>query len=864
MTFSRPERDPSKKRRGRGWFVGAAATVAAAALVSTGGTATFALGTAQSTVAQSVVDDPMSRTVSDGWGSAPTGGAYSYDDPTAFSVKDGFARVELRQAGESRTASLPAVSVRDVDASYTLGASQEATTGRGVSSGLQLRLAGSSYYLAYVRFIPAGGAVLEILRVDGSPDDIAVLASTPLASDVTSGARVYIEASVTGSDAVSLKARAWAGTDDRPAWQISASDDSDERLTEPGSVAVWNYTSRSSGPAIVAVDDLKAVSLGDGETEAPTPVPSPAPGPTPVPAPSPEPAPNPAPAPIPPQSDPAPVNGSGSAPVGQASYPVPAEALFVSPAGEDSAAGSQSSPIATLAEAVRRAPSGGTIVMRAGTYHESVKIPDGKNVTIQSYPSEAVWLDGSTTVSSWKQSSNKWVHSGWTAEFDASPTFTKGAPDNDDPGWSFVNPSHPMAAHPDQVWIDGIAQRQVASAAAVTTGTFYADYANNALVLGSDPSGKTVRASDLAKALSIRGDGSTIRGIGIRRYANSVPSMGAVTMEKPGITVENVVISDNATTGLFGMESGNVVRNVTLARNGMLGGSFSTADNLTGVGILAKDNNTERFNYSPVSGGVKIGRSRGVTISDSSFLSNAGPGLWFDESVYNGTVTGNRMVGNDGHGLILEISAKFDVVDNIVSDNRTYGMKINDTAEVNVWNNTVVHNGTNIAVLQDERRASNLSVPGHDPRQPLPDPTMTWINGPVTISNNVIANGRDSGCMLCVLDYSEQMTAEQMRVTVNGNVYGRPSATAPQTLVSWSRGSASPISFPTMSGFAQSTGQEKTGRDVVGTPVVTQSLELTDSIRAQEGSIAVALPTRLATLAGQQPGVRHVGSWLRL
>ena len=51
-----------------------------------------------------------------------------------------------------------------------------------------------------------------------------------------------------------------------------------------------------------------------------------------------------------------------------------------------------------------------------------------------------------------------WRADGWTAQFDHSPTYTKGAPDNTAANWSFVNASYPMAAYPDQLWIDGVAQ----------------------------------------------------------------------------------------------------------------------------------------------------------------------------------------------------------------------------------------------------------------------------------------------------------------------------------------------------------------------------------------------------------------------
>ena len=174
--------------------------------------------------------------------------------------------------------------------------------------------------------------------------------------------------------------------------------------------------------------------------------------------------------------------------VGTAQYPVPAGAVVVSPSGNDGAAGTAAAPYRTLTKAASAAAAGATIVLRAGTYHESVAVY--KRVTIQSWPGETVWLDGSVPVNDWAASNGKWK-AGWSVEFDASPTYTRGAPDNAG-SWSFVNANFPMAAHPDQIWIDNVAQRQVGSLAAVTPGTFFHDEASNQLWLGTDPSGKDV------------------------------------------------------------------------------------------------------------------------------------------------------------------------------------------------------------------------------------------------------------------------------------------------------------------------------------------------------------------------------------
>lgn len=67
---------------------------------------------------------------------------------------------------------------------------------------------------------------------------------------------------------------------------------------------------------------------------------------------------------------------------------------------------------------------------------------------------------------------------------------------------------------------------------------------------------------------------------------------------------------------------------------------------------------------------------------------------------------------------------------------------------------------------------------------------LSWTLGPVEVSNNVIANPSSSAnCLLCVEDYSRKNTAEQMKITANGNIYVRSSASQPTWLAVWSRGS---------------------------------------------------------------------------
>ncbi|HRW18429.1 MAG TPA: right-handed parallel beta-helix repeat-containing protein [Dermatophilaceae bacterium] len=572
----------------------------------------------------------------------------------------------------------------------------------------------------------------------------------------------------------------------------------------------------------------------------------------------------PLPAAPPPPPSPTPAAGSaGSLPVGGASYALPAAGIYVAPWGSDAAAGSSSSPVRSLARAVALVPSGGTVVLRAGTYHER-DVVVAKPMTIQAYPSEAVWLDGSETVTGWVADGAGWRRDGWTVRFDSSPTYTQGAPDGAAPYWQFVNPSQPMAAHPDQVFVNGAPMRQVASRGQVTQGSFFLDTATSQLYLGSNPTGATVAASTYHKALSIRTSDVTIKGIGVRRFSPSVFHMGSITVEGPRVRFENVVVEDSATTGVSVLREDCSLDRVTIRRSGMLGLQGRFADRLVLARVLSEQNNVERFNIAPVAGGVKLGQTRGVTVRDSSFVGNYGHGFWEDMSVYNSTFANSAFTDNVGTGLFLEISAKKVVVSNLIARNQEFGIKVNNTSDVQIWNNTFVGNGRPLNLVQDSRRNTNRSDPAVDPRVAWPDPAMPWTLGnPLVVRNNVVAQSTTAAnCLLCVEDYSFQMTGQQMGVSANSNVYHRASTSQPTWISVWSRGTTvNPYVFTTLAQLQATVGQETRGREFVGSAIVDSAGALTPAVASLASSIAEPLPASIASIAGQPAGSVRLGKF---
>jgi len=814
-----------------------------------------------------VISDDMSRDVTRGLGSASVGGAYKLSDASAFSVASGTARAVLRTPGSAVSAVSSDVNVADATTSVEFTLPQLPLVGSGVYTNLVARRSASGLYQVQARVDPRGQVLLEVLRTRDGVQQSLRRAFVP-GLVVRAGEPFTVSAQITGTSSVAIDARVTSADRKSTSWDVSAIDSDSRRLADPGAFGVRLYLSSSSpGQTVrfdnIAVHDLTGAPAMPTAPAPTTPAPT-APAPT-APAPT-APAPT-APAPTAPApTTPAPTTpggsgapawktdgarpGAGAAPVGSISYAVPSNAVYVA-AGASGGSGTASAPYGSVQTAIDRSPSGSVLVLRKGTYHETITVPAGKKLTIQSYPGEAVWFDGSKAMTGWKGSSSRWYVDGWTYDFDSSPTFTKGAADGTADYWRFVNSAYPMAAHPEQVWIDGVPQREVGSLSQLTAGTFFTDTAADRLYLGTDPKGREVRAATLTKAMSLRGEGTIVRGLGIRGYATSVWMMGAVTAEARGITIENVELYDSATTGLFVGAANVIVRDVTLARNGLMGLNANNADGMVVEGLLSVENNSEHFNQSPVSGGLKVTRTRGVKITGSSFLRNLGPGAWLDESVYDADIISDDFVDNAGHGVSLELSQRIDFVDNLLLRNAGNAIKVNNTGGIVLWNNTIVGGNRTLNIVQDARSATDPSVPGHDKRQPFPDPTMPWLIRDISIGNNIIAES-SGNCVVCVEDYSKQYAASDLNIRSDGNLIQRNSASNPTWIAVWSRGKANPnpYVFTTFAAYRSTTGQEQNSFTIEGRSVTTGAGKLQSDLATRVGSAALTPPAAVATLLG--------------
>ncbi len=417
----------------------------------------------------------------------------------------------------------------------------------------------------------------------------------------------------------------------------------------------------------------------------------------------------------------------GSLAVGAASYPVPSgSVLYVSPSGDDAATGVVF-PKRTLGAAIAAAPSGASsIVLRAGEYHEEVTTPTTKVLTIQAYPSEAVWFDGSRVYPTWS-GTGPW----------AAPTVN----------WQPISASNypqvgdGLAHLPEQVWIDDVPQVQVADGVTPGAGQFSVNRSTDILTIGSNPFGKVVRVAE-KRVWMVETGRTHLRGFGVRRYSPSAvegvaSSMIYVAGSAHDSTMENMVFRES------GMHAVSVIRpiammHITMEECGNAGMQMTTADGSIVSEFLVQNCNRGRWHGQPVAAGVKVTRTDDIVFENG--IVDGVPeaiGVWFDVSCTRFIVANvwanDVLVGFEselsGGGFIDGIQHRSWFVNCRATNVVDWAIKVFDSDYVTVANCDFEGGRVSINFQQDHR--INTGTPGNKTFDIVP-----WVS----IHNQLINN----------------------------------------------------------------------------------------------------------------------------
>ncbi len=494
------------------------------------------------------------------------------------------------------------------------------------------------------------------------------------------------------------------------------------------------------------------------------------------------------------------------------SYPIPMNAVFVSPNGDNANAGTESSPLATLAAAVQRAPSGATIVMRAGTYREG-DITISRQLTIQPYPEEDVCIKGSTIIDNWNHSNGVWFHDGWTHDFGESNHHETS-----------INPEYPYAGLPDMVFKNSIPLSQVASIAELNATSFYIDHDADRIYLGASPSESTIEVARHSRGLRVvtnAADGTIIRGLRLLHYG-SLRSQAILQIDAAEVTLENNSVQWGAYTGIAIFQADNCrIINNYISHHGSTGMVGWRTNNLEIANNVIEENNQENFvmaGATAEAAGIKITNSNNLNIIGNIFQHNRSNGLWLDISVFNAKILFNAATANDRNGFYHELSGTALYLANLANDNKDSGIALNNSSQIDVYNNTLANNAINLKLTDDSRLATD---PADISRG------ISWITKDLTIKNNISTLSGSSGMHILARDYNSTpiRDGEDFIKELSHNGYHRTSNLTSTVAIEWWRGT-SRTDYTTIENF-QSTGMEANGvlLDGANTATIFQNRE---------------------------------------
>jgi PKD repeat protein len=206
--------------------------------------------------------DAFGRTLASGWGSADTGGTWTFSgSATNLSVGSGVGQVRL-SAGSGPWLALAGVSSSGTDLSTTIALDKVPTGGGAYVSLNARRVAGVGDYRAKVHYTSNGGVWLSLQRATAANAETVLAAETQVPGiTMAAGEKLLARVQVTGTSPTTVRARVWkAGTTEPTTWQKTATD-SAAGFQTTGGVGLYLYLSGSAtnAPIVASFDDLRAV-----------------------------------------------------------------------------------------------------------------------------------------------------------------------------------------------------------------------------------------------------------------------------------------------------------------------------------------------------------------------------------------------------------------------------------------------------------------------------------------------------------------------------------------------------------------------------------------------------------------------------
>jgi hypothetical protein len=202
--------------------------------------------------------DTFDRTVTSGWGTAPTGGPWTASgSASGYSVASGVGQHLHPGVGGTLSSTLGAVSSTSTDVQVTISTNKKPAGGNLYLSVVGRRV-GSADYLTKVTVSPTGSVTIMVGTGTTTLQSVTVPGMTYAQDD-----RLRARLQVTGTSPTTLRAKVWkVGAAEPASWLVSGTD-STAALQTAGGLGLVSYVSRTSTtpPVTVTFDDLRATRV---------------------------------------------------------------------------------------------------------------------------------------------------------------------------------------------------------------------------------------------------------------------------------------------------------------------------------------------------------------------------------------------------------------------------------------------------------------------------------------------------------------------------------------------------------------------------------------------------------------------------
>jgi len=440
---------------------------------------------------------------------------------------------------------------------------------------------------------------------------------------------------------------------------------------------------------------------------------------------------------------------------------VPGVLYYVSPDGDPGASGKALEDPMTLESAISRVTTGDAIVLRGGTYRTGDLILN-QGITMQPYADELPVLKGTYLATEWQYLGNNLWRTPWKHLFPMTP----------DSWWrkereGIHTPLHRF--NNDMVFINGRFLQSAGWLNEITEDTYYIDYREKMVYIGTDPTDKQVEITAFNIALErvtvpVHGKqpdkiGPVIKGITFTQYAFQGLSIDGTYAQGPmdeselgkevvGTTLEHCEISFCGRVGAWLMGDQLTMRHCKVSDTSTEGVYINCSNDVLLERNIFTRNNIERITgYYPAA--VKIfNQTHRVTCNDNLITdlpySN---GIWYDVGNVDGVFTNNWLenvgfvteefsptrVWPSQNAFFFEISKGALLAGNVFV-NCDHGMLILNSCNVKVYQNTFINS---LACFgRDQRSAEGDHFGWH----PQTGPGVEERTGHEFINNLLVGN----------------------------------------------------------------------------------------------------------------------------